>query len=184
MKKLIILILVFLTVSELNAISTDEYNRDVYGHDRDGGHTVSRHVNKSFINLRARCKGVKSKRTYTSYRNASDASYTLRSMFINRLNRERINLFQKVKGIGISKKLPIASRIKRKRSFFFRKSGLGTGIDCSRLGEVRKKRKWFWRYIKKLDEYNYLRTATATLGYNHPKRRWYVQTSFPTLKKK
>jgi len=78
MKKLISLILMFLVVSELNAVSTDEYGRDVYGHERDGGHTVSKHINKSYDSLRARCKGRQSSKYYTSYMRDSDASLTFK----------------------------------------------------------------------------------------------------------
>jgi hypothetical protein len=182
MKKLLSLILIFLVVSELNAISTDEYGRDVYGHDRDGGHTVSRHVDKSYDYLRSRCRGVQNSRTYTTYRNASDASLTIRDLIRHPVNKERIDDFKAQDGRRVRTGL-VPVNIKRNYSTIFGRQGFGVGIDCLRLGEKIKTHWLFGTYYQNADEYNYLRTATATLGYNHTKRKWYIQTSFPVLKR-
>jgi len=58
-------------------------------------------------------------------------------------------------------------------------TGFGKGIDCRKLGEVRRESHWWGSYTRRLDEYNYLKKATAQLGYNYSKHRWYIQTSFP-----
>lgn len=178
MKKILIISSIIGITLNLNAISTDEYGRDVRGHDRDGGHTMSRHVGKSHTYLRSRCGGRKNSNFYTSYNYETDASASLRVMIWQPTNRARINLFQQNKGQNVRKTLPVKTSIVKTLNHF--PSGFGKGINCAKLGEIKIIRigGWFtWRI--NLDEYNYLKKATAYLGYNYPKQRWYVQTSFP-----
>ena len=103
-------------------------------------------------------------------------------MISHPLNRARINKFQKQDGKRVRKTL-VATEIIREYSTLFGTKGMGIGIDCLRLGDKKKMRWMFWTYYANADEYNYLRTAKAILGYSDTKRRWYIQTSFPVLKR-
>jgi len=98
-------------------------------------------------------------------------------MIRKKVNRDRINEFKRQDGRSRSRLEP--SRMVREFSFIFGMQGLGYGIDCMNLGKKIKQRWWFGTYYINADEVNYLKTATATLGYNYPKKRWYIQTSFP-----
>ena len=82
-----------------------------------------------------------------------------------------------MRGRAVPRRLPVTTQILYDKYHLI--TGFGKGIDCRKLGEVRRERQWWGSYTRKLDEYNYLKKATAQLGYNYSKHRWYTQTSFP-----
>jgi len=170
-----------LLLSNINANSIDEYGRNIYAHDKDGGHTVSRHIGKSFTELRGKCNGRKLNKFFTSYRYTKDAEKTLYAMInLNDRNRAQVDNFQRNRGRGVQRNLK--GDMKRGYSKWYKWwSGKGKGIDCSHLNERIKKRTWYGvSYYIRLDEYNYLYHAKASLNFNHTKQRWYIQTSYPS----
>ena len=168
-------------ILNINAMPIDEYQRSIYGHDRDGGHTVKRHIGKSLSELRAKCNGRKLNKFFTTYRYSRDAEATLYAMInLNDRNRAQVDNYQRKSGHGVNRN--IRGDMHRGYSKLDKWwSGKGQGIDCRHLNEWRKHRTWYGGtyYIKK-DEYNYLYHAKASLKFNHTKDRWYIQTSFPT----
>ncbi len=168
-------------LSNINAMPIDEYQRSIYAHDRDGGHTVKRHIGKSLNELRGRCNGRKLNKFFTSYRYARDAEATLYVMInLNDRNRVQVDNFQRNRGNGVQRN--IQGSMKRGYAWHQRWwSGKGQGIDCRHLNEIKKTRTWYGgTYYTKKDEYNYLYHAKASLNFNHSKGRWYIQTSFPS----
>jgi len=181
MKLTIYAISIGLILSNINAMPIDEFGRSIYGHERDGGHTVKRHIGKSFTELRGRCNGRKINKFFTSYRYSRDAEATLYAMInLNDRNRAQVDNFQRNRGNGVRRN--IQGSMQRGYSMWKKWwSGKGKGIDCRHLNEISKHRTWYGatRYTKK-DEYNYLYHAKASLKFNHTKNRWYIQTSFPS----
>jgi len=186
MKK-ILLFIVILGVS-LFGRGMDEYGRHLRNHESDGGHTISKHVGKSFNYLEARCS--EGGKFYATYRYYNDAQKTLKYMILDYRNRRNIDIYQRGGGRGASGLLRDGTIRKgyhgwRARLFGYR-TGTGKGVDCSKLGQTKTKctHKWWRRHQtecvhKRLYTYSYLRVATATLGYNKYKRRWFIYTSYP-----
>ena len=144
MKKIILSIVL---LSFANAGSIDEYGRNLMSHERDGGHTILKHVGKTHEYLRERCtEGGKFYASFVYYR---DAEKTLQNMIASPINRANINLYQRGGGRGASGILHDGRIVRGYRgwwSHFFRPwSGKGRGIDCSKLGKVKTtcRRRWW-----------------------------------------
>lgn len=181
-----------------NWIGLDEYGRYLEDHEDLGGHTVAKHVAKSFGELRGRCSEVEAKNRYKdnfkiTYTTFNQAKWSTRKLI--KANREVINDFKaSVKnGILINAKYVVNVQRKYKYSNIYTGSSYrryylylnGRGINCNLnfLNKVEHKIDYssgrpVYETIYK-DQYTRLSNATAILKKKDGK--WYILTSYPSI---
>ncbi len=175
----------------------DEYGRHLKSHEKLGGHTIAKHVAKSFGELRARCSEVEAKNRYKDNLKTTFTTYNQAKWSVLKLikkNRGIIDTFKASSKRGGVINARYVVNVQRKyrsistrrwwgayRLFYYL---YGRGINCNLnvFNKVEYKADYssgrpVYRTTFK-DQYSRLSSATAFL--KKKDGRWYIQTAYPS----